>query len=95
MVTTIETDLKEVLGEFKQEFSKLNQQLDRIEGDLTFLKVSQAEIKGELETFKAEEFLCLFSGYSVFFTSYSQALKAYRAQGTEAKTLWKSDKEKG
>ena len=54
MATTIETDLKEVLGEFKQEFSKLNQQLDRIEGDLTFLKVSQAEIKGELETFKAE-----------------------------------------
>ena len=54
MATTIETDLKEVLGEFKQEFSKLNQRLDRIEGDLTSLKVSQAEIKGELETFKAE-----------------------------------------
>jgi len=48
-----------------------------------------------LETFKAEEFLCLFSGYSMFFTSYSQALKVYPAQGTEAKTLWKSDKEKG
>ena len=54
MATTIETDLKEILGEFKQEFSKLNQRLDRIEGDLTSLKVSQAEIKGELETFKAE-----------------------------------------
>jgi predicted nucleic acid-binding Zn-ribbon protein len=54
MATTIETDLKEVLGEFKQEFLKLNQRLDRIEGDLTSLKVSQAEIKGELETFKAE-----------------------------------------
>jgi predicted nucleic acid-binding Zn-ribbon protein len=54
MATTIETDLKEVLGEFKQEFSKLNQRLDRIEGDLTSLKVSQAEIKGEMETFKAE-----------------------------------------
>jgi predicted nucleic acid-binding Zn-ribbon protein len=54
MATTIETDLKEVLGEFKQEFFKLNQRLDRIEGDLTSLKVSQAEIKGEMETFKAE-----------------------------------------
>jgi predicted nuclease with TOPRIM domain len=54
MATTIETDLKEVLGEFKQEFSKLNQRLDRIEGDLTSLKVSQSEIKGEMETFKAE-----------------------------------------
>jgi uncharacterized protein YPO0396 len=54
MATTIETDLKEILGEFKQEFSKLNQRLDRIETDLTSLKVSQAEIKGEMETFKAE-----------------------------------------
>ena len=54
MATTIETDLKEILGEFKQEFSKLNQRLDRIESDLTSLKVSQVEIKGEMETFKAE-----------------------------------------
>jgi hypothetical protein len=54
MATTIETDLKEVLGEFKQEFSKLNQRLDRIESDLTSLKVSQAEIKGELSTLKVE-----------------------------------------
>jgi chromosome segregation ATPase len=54
MVTTIETDLKEILGEFKQEFLKLNQRLDRIESDLTSLKVSQVEIKGEMETFKAE-----------------------------------------
>lgn len=54
MATTIDTDLKEILGEFKQEFSKLNQRLDRIESDLTSLKVSQAEIKGEMETFKAE-----------------------------------------
>ena len=54
MATTIETDLKEILGEFKQEFSKLNQRLDRIESDLTSLKISQAEIKGEMETFKAE-----------------------------------------
>jgi len=48
-----------------------------------------------LETFEAEDFLRLFSGYSMFFTSYSQALMVYPAQGTEAKTLWKSDKEKG
>jgi ribosomal protein S3AE len=36
MATTIETDLKEILGQFKQEFSKLNQRLSRIEGDLNF-----------------------------------------------------------
>ena len=48
MATTIETDLKEVLGEFKQEFSKLNQRLDRIEGDLTSLKVDMATVKTEL-----------------------------------------------
>lgn len=54
MANTIETDIKEVLGEFKQEFFKLNQRLDRIESDLTALKVSQAEIKGELSTLKVE-----------------------------------------
>ncbi|MFM7572421.1 MAG: hypothetical protein ACKO4S_04680 [Snowella sp.] len=48
MATTIETDLKEVLGEFKQEFSKLNQRLDRIESDLTSLKVDMATVKTEL-----------------------------------------------
>ena len=48
MTTTIETDLKEVLGEFKQEFLKLNQRLDRIEGDLTSLKVDMATVKTEL-----------------------------------------------
>jgi hypothetical protein len=48
MATTIETDLKEVLGEFKQEFSKLNQRLDRIEGDLTSLRVDMATVKTEL-----------------------------------------------
>jgi ribosomal protein S3AE len=47
MATTIETDLKEILGEFKQEFSKLNQRLDRIEGDLTSLKVDMATVKTE------------------------------------------------
>ena len=48
MATTIETDLKEILGEFKQEFSKLNQRLDRIEGDLTSIKVDMATVKTEL-----------------------------------------------
>jgi len=47
MATTIETDLKEVLGEIKT-------QLSQIQGDITDLKITQAEIKGELETFKAE-----------------------------------------
>ncbi|MGL5033453.1 MAG: hypothetical protein ACRC6M_06590 [Microcystaceae cyanobacterium] len=49
MPATIETDLKEVFGEFKQEFNKLNQRLDRIESDITDLKVSQAEIRGEIK----------------------------------------------
>jgi septation ring formation regulator EzrA len=48
MATTIETGLKEVLGEFKQEFSKLNQRLDRIESDLTSLKVDMATVKTQL-----------------------------------------------
>ncbi len=47
MATMIETDLKEVLGEIKS-------QLNEIQGDITDLKISQAEIKGELKTFKAE-----------------------------------------
>jgi len=37
MATTIETDLKEILGEFKQEFSKLNQRLDRIDSAIANL----------------------------------------------------------
>jgi archaellum component FlaC len=47
MATMIETDLKEVLGEIKT-------QLSQIQGDITYLKITQSEIKGELETFKAE-----------------------------------------
>jgi archaellum component FlaC len=45
MATTIETDLKEILGEFKQEFTKINQQLDRMETDLTTIKVDVATVK--------------------------------------------------
>jgi len=50
VATTIETDLKEVLGDFKQEFSQLNQRLDIIQKDLTDLKVSQADIRGDIRT---------------------------------------------
>ena len=54
MSMTVETDLKEILGEIKQEFAHLNRRLDKIDEDLTQLKISQAEIKGEIETFRAE-----------------------------------------
>lgn len=52
MPSTIETDVKEVLGEFKQEFAKLNQRLDRIEYSLTTLKVEVATVKVEVSTIK-------------------------------------------
>ena len=45
MATIIETDLKEILGEFKQEFTKINQRLDRMEMDLTTIKVDVATVK--------------------------------------------------
>ena len=45
MATTIETDLKEILGEFKQEFTKINQRLDRMETDLTTIKIDVATVK--------------------------------------------------
>jgi chromosome segregation ATPase len=45
MATTIEMDLKEILGEFKQEFTKINQRLDRMEADLTTIKVDVATVK--------------------------------------------------
>jgi archaellum component FlaC len=65
MATIIETELKEILGEFKQEFSHLNQRLDTIQRDLTDfkesqqkeltdLKVSQAEIRGDIANIKTE-----------------------------------------
>jgi archaellum component FlaC len=47
MATTIETDLKEVLGDIQKE-------LREIRGDLNDLKVSQVQIKGELAAFQAE-----------------------------------------
>jgi len=54
MPSTIETDVKEVLGEFKQEFAKLNQRLDRIENDLTTLKIDVATVKVEVGTIKED-----------------------------------------
>ena len=48
MTMTVETDLKEILGEIKQEFAHLNRRLDKIDEDLTSIKVAQAEIKGEM-----------------------------------------------
>ena len=45
MANTIETDLKEILGEFKQEFTKINQRLDRMETDLTTIKIDVATVK--------------------------------------------------
>jgi len=47
MATTIETDLKEVLGDIQKE-------LREIRGDLNDLKVFQAEIKGDLTALKVE-----------------------------------------
>jgi archaellum component FlaC len=55
MSMTVETDLKEILGEIKQEFAHLNRRLDKIDEDLTKLKISQAEIKGDLNTLKTEQ----------------------------------------
>jgi chromosome segregation ATPase len=49
-MTTIETDLKEILGEFKQEFARLNQRLDRIDSDLTTIKVSQGKMEEKLDS---------------------------------------------
>lgn len=49
MTTTIETDLKEVLSEFKQEFIKLNQRLDEVNTTLTDIKVNQAETRGDIK----------------------------------------------
>ena len=45
MATTIETDLKEVLGEIKS-------QLNEIQRDVTTLKVDMATVKADLTTVK-------------------------------------------
>lgn len=49
MATIIETDLKEILSEFKQEFSRINQRLDGLQKDLTDVKLSQSEIRGDIK----------------------------------------------
>jgi hypothetical protein len=47
MATTIETDLKEVLGEIKS-------QLNEIQRDVTTLKVDMATVKTDLSTVKED-----------------------------------------
>ncbi len=47
MTTTIETDLKEVLGEIKS-------QLNEIQRDVTTFKVDMATVKADLSTVKAD-----------------------------------------
>lgn len=49
MTTTIETDLKEILAKFDQRFDRLEQRLDGMQKDLTDVKLSQAEIKGDIK----------------------------------------------
>ena len=48
MTTTIETDLKEILGEFKQEFAKINQRLDKIDEIVIDIKISQVRMEERL-----------------------------------------------
>ena len=48
MTTTIETDLKEILSEFKQELVKINQRLDKIDENVTDLKVNQVRMEERL-----------------------------------------------
>jgi primosomal protein N'' len=48
MTTTIETDLKEILSEFKQEFVKINQRLEKIDENVTDLKVNQIRMEERL-----------------------------------------------
>ena len=48
MTTTIENDLKEILNEFKQEFVKINQRLDKIDETVTDLKVNQIRMEERL-----------------------------------------------
>jgi uncharacterized protein (DUF849 family) len=42
MATTIETDLKDIL-------TKIDNRLDRIENDLTEIKINQSETRGEIK----------------------------------------------
>lgn len=48
-MATIETDLKEIFAKFDQRFDRLEQRLDRMEENLSDLKVSQAEIRGDIK----------------------------------------------
>ena len=48
-MATIETDLKEIFAKFDQRFDRLEQRLDRMDENLSDLKVSQAEIRGDIK----------------------------------------------
>ncbi|MFN9174385.1 MAG: hypothetical protein ACK58N_07695 [Synechocystis sp.] len=45
----IETDLKEIFTKLDQRFDRVAQRLDRREGHLNELKVSPAELKGDIK----------------------------------------------
>jgi cob(I)alamin adenosyltransferase len=57
----METDLKDILAKFEQQFDRLDQRLDRIEADLTEIKVDVATVKAKItivkEDFRAINFL--------------------------------------
>jgi peptidoglycan hydrolase CwlO-like protein len=46
----VESDLKDILNKFDQKLDKLDSKLDKLTGDVTEIKVSLAEVKGDLKT---------------------------------------------
>ncbi|MBJ7899046.1 MAG: hypothetical protein GC158_03760 [Cyanobacteria bacterium RI_101] len=50
MPPTLETDLKEIFAKFDQRFDRLEQRLDGMQKDLTDVKLSQAQIRGDIQT---------------------------------------------
>lgn len=53
-IATMETELKDILAKFEQQFYRLDQRLDRIEADLTEIKVDMATVKAELTIVKED-----------------------------------------
>jgi archaellum component FlaC len=52
MPLKIETELKEVLEGLNRRFDKIDQKLDRVQNDITELKIGQAEITGKVDGIK-------------------------------------------
>ncbi len=48
MATTIENDLKDVLARLDQRFDRLEQRLDKIDSDITDLKINQVRMEEKL-----------------------------------------------